>query len=237
MRIPVRILRATADNRHPPPPPTARTREREERILAVNQTIMAEHGPETFTFADLALTLRIDRATLRRHFPDLESLLGKILRRHLNRVTRAVAEIHPDDPDRDKKRRSAYHNATHTPLGGLNEAHLLLIRNREMLPDDLLPAIEASRLNIGSILAGPLGEQTLAELDKPGLDTTRIEPAPPPVRAEPPKPPAITYSPGKATLLARGRATAAANFRALARPPPPQARPGPCPAPAGAATP
>ncbi len=36
-----------------------------------------------------------------------------------------------------------------------------------MLPDDLLPAIEASRLNIGSILAGPLGEQTLAELDKP----------------------------------------------------------------------
>ncbi|MEJ0045551.1 MAG: TetR/AcrR family transcriptional regulator [Rhodospirillales bacterium] len=97
MRIPVRILRATADNRHPPPPPTARTREREERILAVTQTIMAEHGPETFTFADLALTLRIDRATLRRHFPDLESLLGKILRRHLNRVTRAVAEIHPDD--------------------------------------------------------------------------------------------------------------------------------------------
>jgi hypothetical protein len=41
---PNRLLRLSADNHHPRPKQTPREIAREERILAVAQTVLAEHG-------------------------------------------------------------------------------------------------------------------------------------------------------------------------------------------------
>src|SRR5271157_2200115 len=126
---PARILRATIEARHNRPAPTPRQLEREDRIVAGAQTAFAEHGRHTVTLTSMALALRIARSTLRHYFCDLDALLAEILHRHLHRLARALAEIPFDDPDLHQKRRAAYLAATRTPLGGLNEAHLLLVRD------------------------------------------------------------------------------------------------------------
>jgi AcrR family transcriptional regulator len=155
---------------------------------------MAEHGRDTITLTSMALALRIARSTLRHYFCDLDALLAEILHRHLRRLADALGEIPYDDPDLHRKRRAAYLNATRTPLGGLNEAHLLLVRDRHLLPDDLLPLVESYRTSIGLLVAGPDPEPVLALLDNPACYPEAIEAtlAPrTPHQANPAQPPAL----------------------------------------------
>src|SRR5271154_1899663 len=112
MNTPARILRATAEAHHIRPAPTPRQLAQENRIVAVAQTVMAEHGRHTITLTAMALALRIARSTLRHYFCDLDALLAEILHRHLHRLARALAEIPFDDPDLHRKRRAAYLAAT-----------------------------------------------------------------------------------------------------------------------------
>src|SRR5271156_5304234 len=177
MNTPARILRTTVENHHKRPTPTAAQLAREERIVAGAQTAFAEHGRQRVTLTSMALALRIARSTLRHYFCDLDALLAEIIHRHLHRLARALAEIPFDDPDLHQKRRAIYLAATRTPLGGLNEAHLLLVRDRHLLPEDLLPAVEAHRISIGLLVAGPQAEQALPLLDAPAWTAETIDAA------------------------------------------------------------
>ena len=229
MTAPARIVRATVENRHPRPEPTPRELEREERILAGAQTAMAELGRGAITFTSMALALRMVRATLRHHFCDLDELLAAILHRHLRRLSYAIGEIPQDAPDRPQKMRAAYLAHTRTILGGYTEAHLLLVRDRHLLPAELLTSIDFIRHNLGDILAYGHAEEALDLLDSRYLSASRIEefvamltapqaepePAQPPIAATAPLPPAEPpTTPAHAANTLRGRL-------ALALEPPP----------------
>jgi AcrR family transcriptional regulator len=177
MHIHPRILRAQADALEGGPHfRTERERERHERIITIGRALMARHGSHAVTFANLAAALRISTTTLRRHFIDLHALLGEILTRHLAALSCALAEIPSDAPDHDRRKRQAYAAFTRTGLGGLTEAHLLLVRDRHFLPDDLLPQIEDARDAIGDTLAGANGREALLLLDEPTIPLPHIEP-------------------------------------------------------------
>ena len=227
MNKPARILRAIAESRHQRPEPTPRELEREERILAVAQTVMAEAGRHTITFSSMALALRMVRSTLRLHFCDLDELLAAILHRHLRRLSYALGEVPQDAPDRPQKMRAAYLAATRTILGGYTEAHLLLVRDRHLLPPELLTSIDFIRHNLGDILAYGHAEEVLDLLDMRSLSAPRIEahlalitapapePAEPPITAAAPLPPTEPLTtPAHAANTLRGRL-------ALALEPPP----------------
>jgi AcrR family transcriptional regulator len=175
MHTPARILRATIENRHKRPEPTARELEREDRFIAGAQTAFAEHGRHKATLTAVARGLRTSAAMLRHCFCDLDALFAEILHRHLSSLAHAFGQIPYDDPETHKKRRAIYFALTRTALGGLNEAHILLVRDRHLLPPDLLPTVEAHRHAIGLLLAGPLAEDALAMLDTPIWDLEKIE--------------------------------------------------------------
>jgi AcrR family transcriptional regulator len=205
MLISPRILRATANSLDRDPPSlTARQQAQQERILTLGQALFARYGYQSLNLANLALALSIGKATLRRHFVDLDALLAAILQRHLLQIAGALAAISPTAPDAAQQRRAAYIQATRAPFGGLNEAHLLLIRDRHLLPEDELTAIEETRATLGILLAGDAAEEAFTFLDAPSLQpaeietliaaliTARTSPAPPPQPALPE--PALHFS-------------------------------------------
>ncbi len=151
--------------------------DRQTRILDGAQFIMATYGRAAIRLTDLALGMRMSPHTIRRHFPDMDYLLAEILRRHLNAIVTAVGKIAYDAPNRDQARRAAYLAATRTPFGAPTEAHLLLIRDRHLLPQDEFEPIEDLRASIGNIIAGPHATAALALLDTPELTAAEIEAA------------------------------------------------------------
>jgi AcrR family transcriptional regulator len=163
------------DNRSHRPPLTDKQREREERILAATQTLMATFSRDALTMGKLAIALRMGTGTIRRHFADIDSILAEILLRHLTAVAKAIGNIPRDDPNRRAAQRAAYIEATRTGWGGLSEAHLLLIRERHTLPDDLAKPVEDMRQLIGETLAGENAAIALALLDTPELAAPQIE--------------------------------------------------------------
>jgi len=137
---------------------------------------MAELGRGAITFTSMALALRMVRSTLRHHFCDLDELLAAILHRHLRRLAEAIgAAAAYDDPNRLPKMRAAYLAHTRTLLGGYTEAHLLLVRDRHLLPADTLANIEAIRRDLGNILAYGHADEALDLLDSRFLAAARIE--------------------------------------------------------------
>ena len=178
MRTPDRILRADAENlERDPPELTQRGQEQYTRILTLAEGIMARRGIHTMTVTGLAHALCIGAGTLRRHFPDLDVLLATLIRRHLRKIAGALAKIPQGAPDRPQKLRAAYLACTRTPMSGFTDAHLLLVRDRHLLPEDLLTNIEAIRRKLGDILAPGHAEEALGLLDMPSLDAARIEAA------------------------------------------------------------
>jgi AcrR family transcriptional regulator len=202
MHIPPRLLRAHMDNRSHRSPLSDKQREREERILAATQTLIANFGRDALTIGKLALALRMAPATIRRHFVDIDSILAEILLRHLTALSRAIAKVAHDDPDRRAAQRAAYVEATRSGWGGLTEPHLLLIRERHTLPEDLAKPVEDMRQVIGDMLAGEQAAIALTLLDTPALQAPHIEAmlaaiapqaaAPPPAPAPKPAAPAAT---------------------------------------------
>ena len=178
MHKPDRIIRADVENlERDPPELTPRELEQYNRILLVAEAVMAQHGIYTMTISSLAHGLRMGAATLRRHFSDLDMLLATLLRRHLRKLAYAVGKVPNDVPNRPRKMRAAYLAYTRIATGGLTEAHLLLVRDRHLLPDDLRAPIEATRRDLGGSRASPNAEDVLGLLDLPNLDAPRIEAA------------------------------------------------------------
>ena len=225
MKTPARILRATIENRHGRPTPTEREIAREDRFVAGAQTAFAEHRRDKTTVSAMARALRTSAAMLRHCFCDLDALLAEILHRHLSSLAKAFGEIPYNDPETHRKRRALYLALTRTALGGLTEAHLLLVRDRHLLPAELLTSIDFIRHNLGDILAYGHAEEALDLLDSRYLSAARIEefvtiitapePAEPPIAAAAPLPPAEPpTTPAHAANTLRGRL-------ALALEPPP----------------
>lgn len=172
------------------PPLSEKQKEQREHIIANAQGLMASFAGGRFTIGSLARALQMSPGTIHRHFPDIESVLAEILFRHLIEVTRAINKIPQDHPNRRPAARAAYIEATRTYWGSLTEAHLLLVRTRHTLPDDLAKPIEDMRTMIGETLAGENAEAAFTLLDSPYYEAKQIEAilAPSEAKAQDPKP-------------------------------------------------
>jgi AcrR family transcriptional regulator len=154
---------------------TDREDEQRTRIMDLGQALMAIHGRHTITMAAFALAIGRTTAHIRRHFPDLDSLLAHILHRHLRNIARALGEASRTHPDNQPALREAYAAATRTGLAALTEPHLLLTRDRHLLPADELEFVERTRAAIGETIAGELGRMAMVLLDEPGFHPATIE--------------------------------------------------------------
>jgi AcrR family transcriptional regulator len=189
MHTPPRILRAEIEDIPGARPRlSARERERQAVILAAGRRVLVNHGRAGIRLADLAIALGMAPATIRRYFPDLDDLLGEILRTHLLAISSAIGEALSNAPattncanpgaiaaHRQATARAAYLAATRTVLGFHTEAHLLLMRERHHLPPDLFAAIEGTRAALGEVLAGDHWAEALGLLDLPELSPAMIE--------------------------------------------------------------
>jgi AcrR family transcriptional regulator len=180
MPIPPRILRAEIEDIPGARPKlNARERERQQVILTAGRRVLVNHGAAAIRLTDLATALGMSPGTIRRYFPDLDYLLGEILRAHLLALSSAIGQalhgIPFGAPHRQGTARAAYVAATRTILGGLTEGHLLLVRERHTLPPDQLATIEQLREGLGEVLAGELGHAALALLDKPEFSAAQVE--------------------------------------------------------------
>jgi AcrR family transcriptional regulator len=161
-----RILRADAQRFEPALCQlTPRQQARHDRILRVSRYLFARYSRATLTFGTLATALRIGAGTLRFHFVDLDALLACLLRTHLENIAAGLAEIPANAPDRGRKLRAAYIAATRSADGALTSDHIILLRDRALLPLDEAEPIEQLRAEIAETLAGDLGPATIAMLD------------------------------------------------------------------------
>ena len=184
MPITPRLLRARADELSREKfPQTARDQARHERILSVATRMIADYGRHIVTFASLAMALRMSPATLRRHFIDIDAIIGDIVQTHLMGLARALGEIDPSDPDRHRRRRALYVDNTRGYPGTMLPAHQILLRDRDTLPPDLRDAIDLTYVSIGETMilaahATPgLARKFLGIIDNPWLDQDDVEAA------------------------------------------------------------
>jgi AcrR family transcriptional regulator len=176
MKIPARILRAhEIDHNREAYELTQAQQEREARIRAGAMRIFARFGFQNIAFRDLATALRMATATLRFHFTDLDALLADLLHAHLQAIACALGAVPRDAPDPQAARRAAYLAYTRTGWGGLTDAHLVLVRDRHLLPPDLQDSIDQVHHGFGMHLAGDRGMEALVLLDNAALDPERIE--------------------------------------------------------------
>ena len=154
---------------------TAREQDRQEQIVTAGRTLLAEFGARSFTLPAFALALRMTSASIRRHFIDLDSLLVHILNRHLLTLSTVMGRLPIGANDKHAARRSAYLAHTRTPLGGLTEAHLLLVRDRHLLPHADRDRIETIRANLAPLMAAKHAEAVMEWLDTPTMDLADID--------------------------------------------------------------
>jgi len=192
MHISARIIRAEAEALGCLPKfLTDRERERRDNILCLGRSILAKHGRDRVRFIDIAVGLNLTKAAVRRHFVDIDALLGHIILLHLRALVAEFAKVPQNAPDRDRKRRAAYIAFTRTPMGGLTPDHILLVRDLKLLPEDERVPLELLRDEVGRIVAGEHFELVLEWLDQPYLDASNVEaklaPLTPAPRVIPPK--------------------------------------------------
>ncbi len=173
MPISPRLLRAQTDGlpgaRHAPTP---KETEQRTRILEAATVCLATHGASSFTLGNFAAAIRMASATIRRHFTDLDAILGEILRLHLHAIAEAIGEPPPrNHPNPKAVRRAAYITATRRAAN----AHALLLRQRHTLPPDVLGPLDELRLHIGTLIAGEHAETALALMDTPSLSAEQVE--------------------------------------------------------------
>jgi AcrR family transcriptional regulator len=175
MQTSPRLDRVLVENRLGRLPLSEKQREREERIIAGTQILMTSDHANPVTIRRIAASLRMTTTTIRRYFIDVETILAAILLRHLRATYRAITKIPQDAPNRMALQRAAYLEATRHPWGGFSETHLLFLRRRHTLPDDLAKPIEDMRQVIGEALGGEHAEAALGLLDTLHFQPHEIE--------------------------------------------------------------
>ena len=175
MHIPARILRKHAIDVVPSlRDQTEREIRREEIILKAAESLIARFGAAAVTFTNLAIAIKIAPSTMRKHFTDLDALMGEMMRRHLQTISQAMGAVPRDAPDRRRLQRAAYIEATRF-FGAPTEAHLIYTTYRTILAEDERITIEEIRNVIGATLDGENPEGTLHLLDSPCFDIDQIE--------------------------------------------------------------
>jgi AcrR family transcriptional regulator len=177
-----------------------RQRAREEHILAATQSLLVRHRGDPLTIARLAIMLRMPPGAIRRHFPDIDSILAEILMRHLAEISLAIGKVPHNHPNRCVEQRAVYIAVTRTADGDFTEPHLLLLRKRHTLPRALAKPVEDMRRMIGEALGGDRAAAVMTVLEIPKLPAAQIEamlaaykpnaaapahPAPPPAQTKP----------------------------------------------------
>jgi AcrR family transcriptional regulator len=179
MKTPHRILKAQAnDIERAPDRFNQRDRERHERILRVATPLFVANGRSALTLNGLAIALEIPATTFRRHFVDVDELLGVILTRHLTAISKALGKVSLESADLPKARRAAYIAYTHTDFHDLTDLHRLLVRDRHLLPPDVREGIDATIAGLAITLAGRNDEyrlQIATLLDAPGFSAEMVE--------------------------------------------------------------
>ena len=98
-----------------------------------------------------------------------------ILNRHLLTLSTAMGTLPQGANDKQAARRGAYLAHTRTGLGGLTEAHLLLVRDRHLLPLADLERIEAIRANLATLLTADHAGAVIDLLDMPSIGLADID--------------------------------------------------------------
>jgi AcrR family transcriptional regulator len=176
MPTPIRTLRAHFDDiPNARPHLSARELDREDRILEAARILMARFGRSNLTLTSLAMAMRLSPASIRRLFPDLNSILFELLIRHLRAISCALGEIPHNHPNRLAALRAAYVAFTRNGPAATTDIHTLLIRERHFLPPDLAAHVEHLRDLLGQSLAKDHADTTLILLDNPFLQPPQIE--------------------------------------------------------------
>ena len=177
MSTPIRILRNHADEILGRYRNTSFVEsERERKILDVAECLMIRCGRGDITMTALSGAMLMSLPTIRRHFADMDELLGAILLRHLKRLESAVAKISPDDQDCGPAKRAAYFAFTRTGYGAHTDIHHLLLREGPSLPPDVGGTVEDTRRALAVCLFGAGAPRiALALLDSLDLDAVGIE--------------------------------------------------------------
>ena len=171
-----RICRALVEDHLGPPDFTERQIRREEKILAAAEHLMVKFGRAAVSMRLLATALRMSTSTLIWHYTDMDALLAEILRRHLRAITQAVGAVPHNAPNRQTAMRQAYLAATRAAFGRLTSKHLLLTRDRHLLPADELDHIEQTIQTLGETIAGDLGPEAMDVLNLPWATPEIAEP-------------------------------------------------------------
>lgn len=186
-----------------------------DRIIAVATVLFHEEGRHNVTLAGLAHALHMTPAAIRRLCSDLDAIFFRILRTHVMDVARTVGIEAPwNQPGRPPRARAAYWRATRDGRGALKPEHVLLLRDRHLLPAELLEKIEDLRLDQAKVL-DPGTQTGLARdlLDMQQLTAEAVE----------------AMLPACDTAFAQ--ALAALSPEPTPEPPPPEAAPAPRPVP------
>lgn len=175
MHVSSRILREQAEAAaQPTRAPTRAQIETHGRILAVGLDLLARYGRAALTTGRLAHALAISTSTFQRHFADIDTLLARLIAAELRRLTRLLAEIPAETPNRQAACRAAWFAATRRGAAH-TRAHTLLIRDLALLPDDLRLPLERTRDALAAQLAGSLAPHCLALLNTPCFTQSQIE--------------------------------------------------------------
>lgn len=168
--IPARILHRAIAATPGHPPLSEKDRQRRAYIVAATREILIQHGRAALQMRSLAPALGVGAGTIRRLFFDLDALLGLILQQHLDVILAAVTASASR-----AGRRAAYFSATRGHGETLALLHAIFVRERFVLPPDILEPLETQRRMIGMLLAGEAWEEALALLDLPGASLERVE--------------------------------------------------------------
>jgi hypothetical protein len=147
-----------------------RQRARAAAIRAFATEFMATNGRFSLSTRALTQALHIGGKSFRDLFTNMHGLFANILHTHIDTLEHVVACAAASP---GPARRAAYVAASRTQAA--QHAHLLLRRDRHLLPAHLLADIEAARAHLGALLAGPQGELAMDLLDNPILTADRAE--------------------------------------------------------------
>ena len=195
--IPDRILRAEADELYDRTQDwRPKTHKRHEYIRNIGLTLLARHGSARVTFKSLARAVALSPQTLSMHFIDLDAFIEDLLLNHLYTLAEAVTPIQGKTPADYAARRQAWLAATRTEDGEFTPAHTILLRDRHLLPEDLVEEIDGAYQGIGAHLA-PEDTDALSLIDRRTTTKANVEALFP---ATPAKLPAPTAKPAPARL-------------------------------------
>jgi AcrR family transcriptional regulator len=192
MKTPARHIRGIVDGL----PGAHRTltnaqQDRQKLILQTGRIAMARYGRDTITMPEFSVGLRLTPAQIRFHYPDLDNLLGAILRDHIKNIIQAIHEAVPyaDDPDPYQAARAAYFGFTRGALGTFNEAHQLFLRDRNKLPEDEIESVNILFESLAYFVGGEHGWHALGMLNTDGVSLATIEEAMSELAGTVPRPP------------------------------------------------